>query len=206
MKKLLTAVLALTAATTFAANENMVRMYGWDAGSRATSFDVSLDGDDAKEAGKNDRIALNYARAFGQWQVGLTYVSHTTETTGTADSKMVGNTVGLSGYYNLAEDLGNTCYFALHYNMHSTTSVGASASTYDVAGASLGDKDTATTIALEYGHRWTVGSAWGLNLTYAPSVAYSMTTVDYDADANKDAKGEAHNSLAWNFLKFDVLF
>lgn len=202
MKKLLTAVLALSAATTFAANENMVRMYGWDAGNRATSFDVSMSGDDAKEAGKKQRIALNYARAFGQWQVGLTYVTQS-EAEASATSPQTESdytTIGLSGYYNLDADLANTGYVALHYNTHTTSDGG------DIGTVTLGKDDTATTIALEYGQRWSVGSAWGLNLTYAPSVMYSMTTVDYDADASADAKGEAHTDLAWNFLKFDVMF
>ena len=205
MKKLLVAILALSTASAFAGTDNMVRMYGWDAGARAMSFDVSLSSDDADEKGESQRIALNYARAFGQWQVGLTYVTDSETTTGSADSKSSGTTTGLSGYYNLDSDLGNTCYVALHYNMHASSSdTGVS---WDFGGnAAIGEDDTATTIALEYGHRWTVGSAWGLNLTYAPSVTYAMTSYDWDVSAHDDTKGTSSTELGWNFLKFDVLF
>lgn len=200
MKKLLTAVLALTAATTFAANENMVRFYGWDGGDRTKSIDLSMSSADADEEGKETNIALNYARAFGQWQVGVTYQTNSGSTAGTANSDFDMTTIGLSGYYNMESDLGNTCYFGLHYLTHSTSDGG------ELGDLTLGEDDKASTIALEYGHRWTVGSAWGMNLTYAPSVMYSMTTVDWDADADADANGESHTALAWNFLKFDVLF
>ena len=204
MKKLLVAVLALTTASAFAGTDNMVRMYGWDGGDRAKSFDVSMTGDDAEEAGKSSNIALNYARAFGQWQVGITYRTWSAATTGTADSDASGTTMGLSGYYNLESDLGNTCYVALHYNMHSSGDGGYS---FDGGHQALGEDDTATSIVLEYGHRWTVGSGWGLNLAYAPSVTYTMTSYAWDADdVQDDAVGKSYTDLGWNFLKFDVMF
>ena len=66
------------------------------------------------------------------------------------------------------------------------------------------DTDAAKTdMVLEYGHRWAVGSAWGLNLTYAPSVAYTMSTWSFDNDDLDDVNA---TDLSWNFLKFDVLF
>ncbi|MAX67793.1 MAG: hypothetical protein QF441_02780 [Bacteriovoracaceae bacterium] len=203
MKKLLVAIMALSTASAFAGTDNMVRFYGWDGGDRTKSFDVSMTSDDADEAGKSQNIALNYARAFGQWQVGITYRTVSGATTGTANSDTDGTTTGLSGYYNLESDLGNTCYFALHYNMHSTSDGG-----YDFDGGhkSLGEDDTATSIVLEYGHRWTVGSAWGMNLAYAPNVTYTMTSYDWDADASEDANGKSYTALGWNFLKFDVMF
>jgi hypothetical protein len=87
--------------------------------------------------------------------------------------------------------------------MHSTSDGG-----YDFDGGhkSLGEDDTATSIVLEYGHRWTVGSAWGMNLAYAPNVTYTMTSYDWDADASEDANGKSYTALGWNFLKFDVMF
>ena len=205
MKKLLVAIVALASVSVFADHHNMVRMYGWDAGNRASTFDVSLSNDDADEKGESQRIALNYARAFGQYQVGITYVSDSSTDTGSADSKQSGTTTGLSFYYNMEEDIKNTCYLALHYNMHASSS--DTGKTWNFGGSQeLGEDDTATSIILEYGHRWAVGSAWGLNLTYAPSVMYNMTSYDWDVAANDDSKGKSHNSLAWNFLKFDVLF
>ena len=115
MKKLLLAVVAMTmTASAFAAGENMGRLYGWDAGDRGRSFDFSMASDDSDAAGetsKEQSIVLNYARAFGQWQVGLVYQSESSETSTTDNA---GSSIGLSGYYNLNTDLQNTCYFALH--------------------------------------------------------------------------------------------
>lgn len=207
MKKLLVAIVALTSVSVFADHHNMVRMYGWDNGNRASTFDVSLSSDDADEKGESQRIALNYARAFGQYQVGITYISDSATTNGTADSKQAGTTTGLSFYYNMEEDLKNTCYLALHYNMHASSSDTGQAWNFGAGDRlALGEDDTATTIALEYGHRWAVGSAWGFNLTYAPSVMYSMTTISWDDSAKDDTNGTNQTDLAWNFLKFDVLF
>jgi hypothetical protein len=148
------------------------------------SFDVSFD--TTKEvAGQkddetaNNHVALNYARAFGQWQAGLTFEN-------TATSAGDDQTIGLSGYYNMEADLLNTCYVAFHYDMMTASS-----------------DDKTTTMSLEYGHRWAVGSAWGLNLTFAPSVAISQAVTAYDNSALED---QTMTSLAWNWAKFDVLF
>ncbi|MFT6632447.1 MAG: hypothetical protein ACJAS4_002410 [Bacteriovoracaceae bacterium] len=200
MKKLLVAVLALTTMSAFAGTDNMVRFTNIDNDANTRSFDVSMSSDDADNKTTSQNIALNYARAFGQWQVGATYRTNSGET-GTV--KSAGTTIGLSGYWNAESDLGNTCYVGLHYNMHA-----ASDGSYSFNGGddAIGEDDTATTIALEYGHRWNVGSAWGMNLTYAPSVTYNMTSYSWDASANDDAKGKSYTSLGWNWLKFDVLF
>lgn len=185
MKKLVMALVAMTmTASAFAAGENMVRFYGWDSGARSNSVDVAFDtttntdGTEDADSSSNN-FAVNYARAFGQWQVGITYKSD-------ADSNGIDNTIGLSGYYNLESDLMNTCYFAFHYDMMTAS-----------------NDDKTNTMTLEYGHRWLVGSAWGLNLTYAPSVAISQAVTAYDNDALED---ETEVALGWNFLKFDVLF
>ena len=196
MKKLLVAVIALSmTASAFAAGENMVRFYGWDGGDRTTSFDFSMESSDVEDSETSTtNIALNYARAFGQWQVGLTYKSYTGESSGTD----VGvSTIGLSGYYNLKADIMNSNYVALHYNMTTASDGG------EVDGVTLSEDDAMTTISLEYGQRWAIGSGWGMNLTYAPSVMYNMATYTPDADGADDV---AYTSLAWNFLKFDVMF
>jgi hypothetical protein len=99
-------------------------------------------------------------------------------------------TIGLSGYYNLDGQVADTCYVGLHYNMTSEETSGTS------------DGSKTNDIVLEYGHRFSVGSAMGMHLTFAPSVSYTMGTTTYDNDA-EDLK---ETSLAWNFIKFDVLF
>ena len=216
MKKLLVAVVAMTmTASAFAAGENMVRVFGWDAGDRARSVDLSLSGNDAEDAeNASQNIALNYARAFGQWQVGITYKSFTSTVDGdssatiNADEGSIsydnGNTIGLSGYYNLKEDLQNTCYFALHYQTTTLTADSVSLTSGGSSTSSTEDTDAAQTdIILEYGHRWAIGTGWGFHLTYAPNVMYTMTTTSFD---NDDLDDVASTDLAWNFLKFDVMF
>lgn len=215
MKKLLAAVLTVATFSAIASEHNMVRFYGWDGGDRTQSFDFSMSGNDADKAKADQNIALNYARAFGQWQVGITYKSMTSTVDGdssgsvNAQSSEIsydnGTTTGLSVYYNSKSDLKNTCYFAFHYNMTAYTA--DSVSFTDENGTATNvttDTDASLTeMALEYGHRWAVGSAWGFNLTYAPSVAYTMGTWSFDANGVDDI---ATTDLSWNFLKFDVLF
>lgn len=184
MKKLLVAIVAssMTAAA-FAGSANMVRFTNfWDSAANR-SFDVSFDKTDNKDGTEDaetssNNIALNYARAFGQYQAGFTFKNNNNN----GDTQ----TIGLSGYYNMKEDLLNTCYVGLHYNMTTAS-----------------NDDKTNTIGLEYGHRWAVGSAWGMNLTFAPSVVLSQATTQYDADNKED---ETMTSLAWNWAKFDVLF
>ena len=196
MKKLVLVAMVASFATAAFAQKHMVRFYGWDTGMRADSFDFSLATDDEKD-NELDRmnIALNYAYAINDtWQVGGTYKSLKE----TRDDKVVAvgdesTTIGLSGYYNVHGNLTDTCYFGLHYNM--TTNE-------DKEGMTDSGNEM-TTIALEYGHRWKVGSAWGFTATYAPNVMYAMSTTEPNADGADDVKG---TSLAWNFLKFDVLF
>lgn len=201
MKKLLVAILALGSVTAFAHDgdhKHMVRMYGWDSGSRAMSFDLSKTSDDKDSNAKTDKtnVALNYAYAInGNWQVGATYKSVTGKDAGT---KVDANTMGLSGYYNLDGKVEDTCYVALHYNMTSYGKDGSS-----INGVSGNKDDKQTDIVLEYGHRFSVGSAWGFHLTYAPAVSYTMSDFDDDTAGVDNIKT---NTLAWNFLKFDVLF
>lgn len=200
MKKLLVALLAVSTVSVFAGTDNMVRFTNIDNANTARSFDFSMSADDADNKTTAQNIALNYARAFNQFQVGVTYRSYAGESGG---NKNAGTTMGLSGYYNLESDLGNTCYVALHYDMHASSKNGYSFNGGDDA---LGEDDTATTITLEYGHRWTVGTGWGFNLTYAPSVSYMMTSYKWDVSANDDTNGKAYSALGWNWLKFDVMF
>lgn len=188
MKKLLVGLLAITTASAALADghaHNMVRFTNADNAANTRSFDVSFDtttadnGADGTDVASNN-LALNYARAFGQWQAGLTYKSNSPENSGAS------TTIGLSGYYNMEEDLLNTCYFAFHYDMMTAA-----------------NDDKTNTISLEYGHRWLVGSAWGMNLTFAPSVVLSQATTTYDNDALED---QVMTSVGWNWAKFDVLF
>ena len=212
MKKLLVGLVSLAFAGSVMADgmaKHMVRMYGFEDAGNAKSVDFSMSGNDVEDEEASMRnIALNYAYAINnQWQVGVTYKNYTSTVDGDVVQAEDFNdwnsttTMGLSGYYNFGgESLTSTCYVGLHYNM--TTYNDADV---DSDGNDAGDDNgaSATTIALEYGHRFEVGHAWGMHLTYAPSVSYSMTTT---SPADDDADDVNSTALAWNWIKFDVLF
>lgn len=195
MKKLLVVAIAAMVTTSAFAQKSMVRMYGWDAGDRASSFDFSTFSDDVDGAESSDmRIAINYAYAItNAFQIGLTYDSKKETTEGDVDAGSYTKT-GLSFYYNMDKKVNDTCYLGLHYNMTSYAD--------DITGSSSQDGDKQTDIVLEYGHRFAVGSAWGFDLAFSPAVMYTMSTFTPDAGGD-DVKS---TSLSWNFLKFDVLF
>ena len=192
MKKLLVVATVALMTTSAFAKSHMVRMFGWDGGDRTSSFDFSLENDGADTETTTRKIALNYAYAVtSEIQVGGTYKNYNESTDGDVNAGSY-TTIGLSGYYNLDGDLGNTNYLGLHYNMTSFA---------DDATSSSQDGNTQNDIVLEFGHRWTVGSAWGFDLTYAPSVTYTLSTVTPDG-----GDSTSPTALGWNFLKVDVLF
>ena len=199
MKKLLVGLLTLTTASAFAGSANMVRFTNIDNDNTTRSFDVSFDTTENASSvedseSSSNHVALNYARAFGQFQVGLTFKNY-------ADADGDDRTLGLSGYYNMNSDLLNTCYVGLHYNMKTFAEATDTASNGDVYATE------SVEIAIEAGHRWAIGSAWGFNLTYAPSVQLSTTVTSYDSDTASDKyEDQTKNAVAWNWLKFDVLF
>jgi len=206
MKNLLVALLALSAVSAFADNhaehmhegknlKHMVRFMGFSDSGVSDSFDVSMSNTDAADE-KTTNIALNYAYAINNnWQVGGTYkmVSGEKEVGLTTQDKGA-TTLGLSGYYNFGKSLDSTSYVGLHYNVTEATE--------DLGGLNTDKDDQRTDISVEYGHRFHVGHVWGLHLTYAPSIVYTASTLDDDsADEEVDT-----NTLAWNWIKFDVLF
>ncbi len=203
MKKLLVALLALSTVSAFADMhehegkdlKHMVRFFNFTDSGMSKSFDLSLNSNDADSETNTTNIALNYAYAINNnWQVGVTYKSYTGEVSG---SDVDATTMGLSGYYNFGKSLDSTSYVALHYNM---TEIGETGTYNSVA---LSEDDTVTDITVEYGHRFHVGHVWGLHLTYAPSIAYTVSTFEPDASGSDEVDT---NTLAWNWIKFDVLF
>lgn len=180
MKKLLVAVLALTTVSAFAQKSLVTFGTFGDAGNSST-FDVSNTTEDANDTSTTN-VMVNYTYAInGSWMVGAKVGNH-------AEATSANNytTTGIHAYYNLDGTVNDTCYVGLHYTMKNSA-----------------NDDKATSTSVEYGHRFAVGSWKGFNLAFSPSVAYTMTTTDYDADATDDLK---ETSLAWNWIKFDVLF
>lgn len=199
MKKL-AIVLTLISSVAFA-QKHMVRM-DVDGNGSVNSIDFSMSNkDNGTTKSKSSNIRLNYAYTVApQWQVGITFGMNKTDSGAATNATGTENILGLSGYYNMSEELNNTCYFGLHYTM---TSVKDNFTGTKSTSATLAKDDKANTITLEYGHRFNVGKLWGLHVTYSPSVAYSMETAKFDQAGKKDEK---NNSLGWNWLKFDVLF
>jgi hypothetical protein len=182
MKKLLVVAITALVATSAFAQKSMVRFSGFDADNSGTStFDVSFGTkDDGTTKSSTNNLALNYAYAVTDaLQVGVIFQNNNDES---GDEV---RTMGLSAYWNVANKLVDTHYVGVHL-----------LSTEDAS-----DNKTSTT-ALEYGYRFSVGSAWGFNLTYAPAVTYAMATKKFDAGGDDEKSAD----LTWNFLKFDVLF
>mgnify|MGYP000247643909 CR=1 FL=1 len=167
MKKLLVAVLALTTASAFAGNMNMIKLDGcFDGTCDTLDFDMNSDDVDGSEA-EDMTIAFNYARSFGKFGAGLTYVNK--KNTKDGDVQAVGdksNTIGLSGYYNMHGQWDDSCFVGLHYSMTDNSDTDATTDS--------GNK--VTTISLEYGHRFTIGAIKGHTFSWVPSVTYNMAT------------------------------
>lgn len=192
MKKL-AIVLTLISSVAFA-QKSMIRFdVDGNSSSDINSVDLSMSNtDNGTTETKKQNILINYAYAVApQWQVGITFGQESEEQDNGATTKDQKDTLGLSIYYNMEEDLMNTCYFGLHYNTFKYDNE-ISNTTYDKG----------NTISLEYGHRFSLGKLWGLGVTYSPAVAYSMSTTELKAGAD-DIES---TSLAWNWLKFDMMF
>lgn len=200
MKKL-AIVLTLISSVAFA-QKSMIRFdVEGGADSDVASFDISNSNQETSTTTetKTTNILVNYAyNVAPHWQVGVTLGQYSTDNDGTTAGKVT--TTGLSGYWNMDEDLANTCFFALHYTMWKGDVDAGDSVTY--RGATFEEDDSASAIALEYGHRFGLGKLWGVNVTFAPSVSYTMTTFSDDS-ADEDFKTTA---LAWNWLNFDMLF
>lgn len=193
MKKLLVVAVAVLVSASAFAQKSMVRLDGCLETGRCDSADFHMNGNDGNDVSETS-FALNYAHLFtDNFGAGLTYKSKNKATDGDVDA--VGDkssTIGLSGYWNMEGGWSNTCWLALHYNMV----------TEDDTTDGTEDGNKQTHIVLEYGHRWALGSAWGLNLNYAPSVTYTMGTVT----PNNDGDDVKATDLSLNVANFAVLF
>lgn len=181
MKTLLVALVAMTMVSSAFADhhgENMIKLNGCFDG-QCDNLDFRMSGNDVEDAEeKTQNIAINYARSFaGNWGAGFTYKTMSETTDGDVGS--VGdksNTIGLSGYWNKDGSWDNSCFAALHYDMV----------TNDDTEATKDSGNKQTVITLEYGHRYTLGMAMGVNFSWVPSVSYSMTKQTPNNDDNDD--------------------
>jgi len=179
MKNLLVAVVALVMTSAFAHegnHRNMVTFSGFNDAGASETFDLSYT---ENENDQNDtNIALNYTYAItGTWMVGASYLN--TKTNDTNESGY-----GVHGYYNLDGRTHDTCYVGLAYAVKENA---AETKTRD--------------INVSYGHRFSVGMWKDLHLQFSPSVSYNMSNEEPETGEEIDT-----NSIAWNFIKFDLLF
>jgi hypothetical protein len=193
MKKLLCAVIALASVSAFA-QKSMVTLSGYENDRQDRSLDfTNITGGSSHDNTSN--IALNYAYAVTDAvQVGVLYKKFKETSGGDIDTDGDQTTMGVQAIYNFAGKLTDTFYAALHYDMLNSKE---SDTTPD-------DDYKTNTLGLEYGHRWSLGSLGGLNVSYSPSatLAFSKTTAG-DDDVTND---ESFTSVTLNFVKFDVLF
>lgn len=200
MKKILVAIIAFSMTSVLANHheghghghsdvKHMVTFGDFSDSGTSGTFDLSTSeeqssaktGSGTTSVDENN-VALNYTYAInGSWQVGAHYRNKSAQA-----SDDFNNAYGVDFYYNLDGMVLDTCFVGLHYTM-----------------ANNADEDEKNTIGLEYGHRFSVGSWKGMHLAFSPSVSYAMSTTNLDA-ANKDDLEDT--TLAWNFIKFDVLF
>jgi len=175
--------------------KHMVTLGGYTTGdAQDRALDFSYSSDDADQKAKSQNIALNYAYAINnQWQVGAFYKNNSTTTDGdvlTAGGSST--TMGLKAIYNF-DGLVNTNYLALSYGIQNIKDDATS-------GSQDGDKNT--TIGLEFGHRFSIGTIWGMNFNYSPSLTVSQVSFESD-NGGEDTKTMA---ASVDFVKFDVLF
>ncbi len=177
--------------------KHMVTLGGYTTGNaqdRALDFSYSSNNEDTvtNKDVKNQNIALNYAYAINNhWQVGVVYKNFKTTNDGDVTSGS-STTMGLKAIYNF-DGLTNSNYLAAGYSIQNFKDDATS-------GSQDGDKNTI--MGVEFGHRFSIGTIWGMNFNYSPSLTVSQSTFSPDAGGD-DVKTMA---ASVDFVKFDVLF
>jgi hypothetical protein len=95
--------------------------------------------------------------------------------------------MGLKVIYNFAGQLSDTNYVAAHYNVKTKVK----------------SNDKTNTWAVEFGHRFSMGTVWGMNFNYSPS---AILALDKTAPAASGSDDSSLTSVSLNFVKFDVVF
>jgi hypothetical protein len=198
MKKVLIGLLALVSVSAFAEEmtngRSMVTLSGYES-ARSSSLDRSLDiyhSNGGASHSTTNSIALNYAYAFTDYmQLGASYRNWNNE--GQLKAKNRAMTYGIFGIWNFAGRLSNTNYLAVKLNM-------GSAMTKDTAGTTTTDNKTQT-VGFEFGHRFGIGSLWGMNYNWSPSLELSFAKLDPKHGTNSSV-----TDFRLNILKVDVLF
>ncbi len=193
MKKLLVGFIALTSVSAFA-SKSMVTLSGFEndrGGEQERSLDLyHSNGGNTHNTERN--LALNYAYAIvPAVQLGVDYANYMQEGADKAETKA--NRWGLFAIYNFAGQLSDTHYVGLKYSMAKTQ-------TDDSAGDETAD-DKTNAWTLEGGHRFSLGTLWGMNYNWSPSLQVAITNTD-----PKVGEKASTTEFKLNVLKVDVLF
>lgn len=196
MKKLLVVAVAVLVSASAFAQKSMVKLDGCLDNGRCDTLDFNMSGDDTKNNEKKGQvIALNYAHLFtDNIGAGLTYVTSSLTQDGDVKSNAENFTnVVISGYYNIAGGWASN-FVALHLGTKTIADL-------DASGDKSGSKVSSTT--LEYGHRVDLGSVWGINWLWSPSVSYAMNKTAPNADGQDDVNA---TELRLNVANFAMTF
>ena len=197
MKKFIVLAVAALSMNAFA-SKHMVSLYGYEGGNasdRSLDFSNSTGDNSNHDNIEGRNIALNYAyEVMPGIQVGAIYKSLNVKTNGDlANPGDKTTTMGLNVTYNFAGQLSDTNYATLGY-----TALNAEES--DVTG---NDGSKTNVWNVDFGHRFSLGTIWGMNFNYSPSASLQLAKTSYDKSGDADT---ATTSVTVNFVKFDVLF
>lgn len=200
MKKLLVAVMTLASVTAFANHNHLVTFDGDMLKHYANFVTGSIDGTNGGADTDYDGLSLevNYA-----WKVhsnifvgGILGFGQSERETGAAKTETDYLTYGVRAIYDFSTDHANSMYATFSYVIETEEAKNAAGTT------TTDDEDTH--ITLEFGKRFgNFTNLAGVNVTYAPSIAYRMT--DYD-DKLPGATSTDGTEIRLNLVKFDVLF
>ena len=192
MKMFLVLAVAALSMSAFA-SKSMVTLSGYEGGNsqdRSLDFSNSTGSEPDGASNKNtttNNIALNYAYAVTDAvQVGASYKNFRKEVSGVNDESS-SKSMGLQVIYNFAGQLSDTNYVAVHYDVKTLVE----------------SNDKTNTWSAEFGHRFSMGTVWGMNFNYSPSASLALAKTAIAASGSDDYSS---TSVTLNFVKFDVLF
>lgn len=210
MKKNFVILCLLFSAQAFA-QKSMVTLTGFDTGNqadRSINFTNSHGGSDNS---KERNLNLNYAYAItNAFQIGFDYTNYKKTSGGDIVSHGDSYTgYGIKAIYNFSHRLYDTTYVSVGYGI---LNFDDSDETFDF-GNGNGEVDFKRDADTDYwtfelGHRFSLGTIWGMNFNYSPAVSLSFSHTDIKVKATdvniKDE--ESFTNVSLNLVKFDVLF
>lgn len=175
--------------------KHMVSFSGYESGNtetRSLDFTHSTGDNESNDNVFTRNIALNYAYAFtNSYQLGFTYKNFLKETNGVTSRGDESSTMGINLTYNFSQELADTNYLTIGYSAQ-----------VDEESDAGNDGQKTNIWNIVFGHRFSMGTVWGMNFNYSPSAEVAISSTSFDA--NQD--DVATTAITLNFVKFDVLF